>query len=430
MKIYRYPRDRRALEKLFTSADEERDEQILKTVQGIVDDVRARGDAALADYSGKFDGRRLTGSKLRVDPALCERAWNNLPPELAEALRFARANIEEFHRRQLRTGFVLRRGGVRLEQRIRPLRRVGAYVPGGRAPLPSSMLMNVIPAQVAGVQEIVVATPPLRDDLEKSVILAVAHLLGVSDSVYQMGGAQAIAAMAFGTRTVPRVDKVVGPGNRFVALAKRLLYGVIDIDSIAGNSEVLVIADSSAPPDYVAADLMAQAEHTGDESIVLVGIGDDYDFKAVEEAIERGLATAPRAELIRRSLQTGGVFVRAENAEAAIEITELKAPEHLQVMTRDAESIVDRISNVGAAFVGPFSPVPLGDYAAGPNHVLPTGGTARFFSPLGVDAFLKASNVITYSEAAFRKAAPHVAVLAESEGLHAHAESVRLRLRD
>jgi histidinol dehydrogenase len=426
MKIHSYPKDRRAIEKAFLQVPQN-DTAVETTVRRIVSDVRENGDEALIRLSARFDKVQLTARTLRVSPKTCEQAWKNLPAQLSDALQFAREGIEAFHRKQVRSGFVLKRGGAVLEQRIRPLNRIGAYVPGGAAAYPSTMLMNVIPAQVAGVREIIVATPPVRENAARFVPFAVAHMLGVSDSIYQVGGAQAVAALAYGTRTIPRVDKVVGPGNEYVATAKRLLYGTIDIDSVAGNSEVLIIADEKAPAAWLAADLLAQAEHTGGESVVLVGIGSRFDFAAVERELKKQLAGAPRREQAERSVKNGGLFIRVPDAESAVEVAEMKAPEHLEIIADDAESIADRINNVGAIFLGPYTPEPIGDYVAGPNHVLPTGGTARFFSPLGVDAFLKASNVLRYSRKAFEEALPHVVNLAESEGLHAHAEAMRVR---
>ena len=429
MRIFDYPRQKAVLAKAFAGA-EERDPKVEATVASVIRDVRKRGDAAVLDYSLKYDGVRLSPRSLRVDPAVCVRAWKRLPRDLARALEFAARGIERFHRRQLRKGFVLEAAGSRLEQRVRPLRRVGVYVPGGRATYPSTLLMNAIPAQVAGVPEIVVATPPVRGNPEGFVPFAAAHMLGIADRIFQVGGAQAVAALAFGTRSIPKVDKVVGPGNVFVAEAKRMLYGVIDIDSVAGESEVLIIADRSARPDYVAADLLAQAEHTGGETVVLVGIGRAFDFKAVEAELTRQLRHAPRRAQAEKSLRTGGFFVRVGDADEAVEVANLKAPEHLEILvSRGAQAIADRIDNVGAIFVGPWTPEPIGDYVAGPNHVLPTGGTARFFSPLGVDAFMKCSNVLSYNERALKEAAPHAIALAESEGLSAHAEAVRIRSR-
>jgi histidinol dehydrogenase len=428
MKIIDYPRQKSVLEKAFARA-EGRDRRVEAMVASVIEDVRTRGDASVLEYTLQFDGVRLSPNDLRVDPAVCERAWKKLSPNVARALEYAARGIERFHRRQMRKGFVLTAGGRRLEQRVRPLRRVGVYVPGGKATYPSTLLMNAIPAQVAGVPQIVVATPPVRGNPEDFVPFAAAHMLGIAGHVYQVGGAQAVAALAFGTKSIPKVDKVVGPGNLFVAEAKRMLYGVIDIDSVAGESEVLIIADTSASPDYIAADLLAQAEHTGGETVVLVGIGSKFNFTAVEAELKRQLRKAPRRAQAEKSLQTGCFFVRVENADQAVEVANLKAPEHLEILVSTrAEAIADRIDNVGAIFVGPWTPEPIGDYVAGPNHVLPTGGTARFFSPLGVDAFLKSSNVLSYSEKALKEAAPHAIALAESEGLFAHAEAVRIRL--
>jgi histidinol dehydrogenase len=426
-RVYSYPRDRRLVESAFAQSESKTDDTA-DLVRDIIRAVRERGDDAVSELTEKFDGAKIPAGKTKLDPKLAEKAWKSLPEPLSEALTFAADNIRAFHDKQMRKGFVLKKGGVVLEQRLRPLRRVGCYVPGGAATYPSTVLMNVIPAQVAGVKEIVLATPPIKGEPEAFVPLAVAHMLGVGDQVYQMGGAQAVAALAYGTKSLTRVDKVVGPGNEFVAAAKRQLYGVIDIDSVAGNSEVMVIADESARPDFVAADLIAQAEHTGRETCVLIGIGPHYDFKAVFVELDRLLNRAPRSAQARKSLESGGIFVRVRNRDEAAELANLKAPEHLEIMTETPAELADLIDHVGAIFLGPFTPEPVGDYVAGPNHVLPTGGTARFSSPLGVDAFLKASNVLSYGEAALAKAGPHIVALAESEGLPGHAEAIRMRL--
>jgi histidinol dehydrogenase len=428
MKIYSYPEEQNAIIDRF-NASETRDDQNLELVQEVINDVRLRGDEALIDYAHRFDHLDLDTSDLKVKPEVCKRALKSLDSDLYAALEFAAEGIRAFHERQTRNGFVFSSKGAVLEQRLRPLKRIGAYVPGGQAAYPSTMLMNIIPAQVAGVGDIVVCTPPVKGDPENFVPFAVAEMLGVSDRIFQVGGAQAIAAMAFGTQSIPKVDKVVGPGNQFVALAKRLLYGTIDIDSVAGNSEVLIIADHTAKASYIAADLLAQAEHTGGETVVLVGIG-DFDFAAVTKALQKQLLKTPRAEQAKLSLETGGIFIRVQTRDQATEIAELKAPEHMEILTANPEPIADAVNNVGAIFIGPYTPEPIGDYVAGPNHVLPTGGTARFFSPLGVDAFMKASNVLTYSQKAFEEAAAHTICLAESEGLHAHANSIRVRLDD
>jgi len=428
IRVYDYPKERKALERAFEKR-ETRNSQLEETVAGIIDDVRRRGDAAVAEYTEKFDGRRLSPRAVKVTPNICAAAWKKIPANIARALEFARDGIERFHKRQVRRGYVLKSGGIRLEQRVRPLGRAGVYVPGGRACYPSTLLMNVIPAQVAGVKDIIVATPPIQGAAEDFVPLAAAHMLGVSNAVYQIGGAQAIAAMAYGTKTVPKVDKVVGPGNAYVAAAKRMLYGVIDIDSIAGESEVFIIADETARADYIAADLIAQAEHTGGETVVLAGIGKHFNFGAVEKALWEQLAAAPRSAQATQSLKSGGVFVRVASGEQAAEVANCKAPEHLEIIARGAENIADAISNAGAIFIGPYTPEAVGDYVAGPNHVLPTGGTARFFSPLSVDDFYKTSNVLNFSEPAMKRAAPHVVALAECEGLSGHAQAVRVRLR-
>lgn len=427
LKYFEYPKDRAALVRAFERRERPSPE-ILATVERIIRAVEREGDAALLRFAKKFDGVTLAHEALRVDERACRKAWESLSAELARAFELAKKRIEHFHRRQLRRGYVVRSAGMRLEQRVRPLRRVGVYVPGGRAVYPSTLLMNAIPALIAGVPEIVIVTPPVREQAERFTPFAVAHLLGLGKNVFQVGGAQAVAALACGTETIPRVDKVVGPGNVYVATAKRLLFGKIDIDSVAGESEVLIIADRSARADFLAADLLAQAEHTGGETVVLVGIGSDFDFDAVERQLRLQLREAPRRQQAASSLERHGFFVRTSNEQEAAEVAELKAPEHLEIMTQRPERLAAQISNVGAIFLGAYTPEAVGDYIAGPNHVLPTGGTARFFSPLGVEAFLKASNVLSYEPHQLERDAPHVIALAEAEGLYAHAASVRLRL--
>ncbi len=428
MKYFEYPRDRERLTRAFRRSGEAPAE-VVQAVQRIIRAVEREGDKAVLRFTKKFDGVELTPETMRVAPEVCRAAWRALPRELAAALTLARERIERFHRKQLRSGYVLRSSGMRLEQRLRPLKRAGVYVPGGRAVYPSTLLMNAVPAMIAGVSEMYVVTPPVRENPERFTPFAVAHLLGLGKSVFQVGGAQAVAALAFGTETIPQVDKVVGPGNIYVATAKRLLYGTIDIDSVAGESEVLIIADTSARPDFLAADLLAQAEHTGGETVVLVGIGADFDFDAVARELRLQLRTAPRRLQATSSLRKAGFFVRVSTPQEAVEVAELKAPEHLEIMTRSPEKIADKISSVGAIFLGAYTPEAVGDYIAGPNHVLPTGGTARFFSPLGVDAFLKASNVLEYDPRQLERDAAAVIALAESEGLYAHAESVRIRTK-
>ncbi len=430
MRVFDYPTEKTELLSLFARR-EERDDSVDATVADIIAQVRERGDAALFKLTEKFDKVRLTAATVKADPAVCKAAWERLTPALRDALQYAADGIREFHEKQLTQSFTLTRpNGATLTQRVRPLRRVGVYVPGGRATYPSTVLMNIIPAQVAGVKGIVMVTPPVHGDPVDFVPFACAHMLGVSDNIYTVGGAQAVAALAYGTATIGRVDKIVGPGNRFVAAAKRMLYGVIDIDSVAGESEVLIIADSSANPAFIAADLLAQAEHTGNETVVLLGIGKDFDFDAVDKNIKAQLTTAPRRAQAESTLSKGGFFVRVPDSATAVEVANIKAPEHLEILVREgAADLADKIDAVGAIFLGPWTPEPIGDYVAGPNHVLPTGGTARFFSPLGVDTFLKRSNVLCFNEAAFDEAAAHTITLAENEGLFAHADAVKVRMK-
>ena len=427
MRVYDYPAEKPELMAKFAKA-EQRDNSVDAIVANIINEVRTHGDDAVFDFIEKFDKVRLTPETVKADPTVCAAAWEKLDPALRDALVYAANGIREFHARQLPESFTLTRpNGTRLTQRIRPLRRVGVYVPGGRATYPSTVLMNVIPAQVAGVKDIVMVTPPVHGDPTCFTPFACAHMLGIADNVYTVGGAQAVAALAFGTKTLERVDKVVGPGNAFVACAKRMLYGIIDIDSVAGESEVLIIADKTANPAFIASDLFAQAEHTGNETVVLLGIGADFDFEAIEKQIAAQIATAPRRAQIESTLSKNSFFVRVPDAETAIEVANAKAPEHLEILAENDAAIAEKIDAVGAIFLGPWTPEPVGDYVAGPNHVLPTGGTARFFSPLGVDSFLKRSNVLCYNENSFAEAAPHTIALAANEGLFAHANAVKIR---
>lgn len=427
MKVYDYPRQRKAIETAF-ARQHGRNPEVENLVAGIIEAVHDRGDAALVEFAQRFDSVKLTPKSLRINPAVCERAWKKLPRGLKDALEFAARGIEAFHRKQLRKGYVLKRGGATLEQRVRAVEKAGVYVPGGRAAYPSTLLMNAIPAQVAGVRQIIAVTPPVKQNPEDFVPFAAAHMLGLGESMFGVGGAQAVAALAYGTKSIPRVDVVVGPGNVYVATAKRMLYGIISIDSVAAESEVLVIADTSARPDFIAADLLAQAEHPGD-SVIVVGVGPKFDFAAVEKEVVKQIAVTPRREYAESCWKKGGMFIRVNTPEQAAEVADMKAPEHLEIITRNPEKIAKLVSNAGAMFLGPYTPEPVGDYVAGPNHVLPTGGTARFFSPLGVETFLKSSNVLCYDEREFRKAAPHVIALAECEGLFAHADAVKVRLR-
>jgi histidinol dehydrogenase len=401
------------------------DAEVLSVAARIVDDVRTRGDEALRDYTAQFDKAELI--ELRVTHSEIEAAVASVSEEFKDAIATAAASIEEFHERQLpQSWFTAGEGGVFLGSKVTPLRRVGIYVPGGRASYPSSVLMTAIPALVAGVEEIAMVVPPAADGSVDPHTLAAAAEVGVSE-IYKVGGAQAIAALAYGTRTIPRVDKVVGPGNAYVTAAKKLVMGEVGIDMLAGPSEVLILADATAEPAFVAIDLMAQAEHDPRAATYLVT--DDPTLPdEVEEALELLLADAPRAEVIRRSLTDNGRIIIVADAAAAIEVSNAVAPEHLEVMMAEPFELLGSIRNAGAIFLGPWTPESVGDYVAGPNHVLPTGGTARFSGPLSVEDFVKRSSVISYSREALETDAAAIIAIATAEGLDAHADAVALRL--
>ncbi len=428
--VFTYPRERAKIERLFASAHEA-SPRVLDAVREIIEQVQRRGDAALCELTRKFDGVALTPATLRLAPERLAEAWDRLPADLRRAMRLARRRIRVFHQRQRRLSWRLDDPlGLRMTQRWRPLGRVGVYVPGGLAAYPSTVLMNVIPAQVAGVPEIAAVTPPAREGIYNDATLGALHLCGVRE-VYQVGGAQAVAALALGTRTIPRVDKVVGPGNAYVAAAKRLLYGIIDIDSIAGPSEVLIIADETAPAAWIAADLLAQAEHSEDAQslAVLIGkAGSPEGVAALQAEVERAVSRSPRAAILRRSLRERGAIIPVADHNAAVEVARLKAPEHLEIATRHAGILANKIPCAGSIFLGLHTPEPLGDYIAGPNHVLPTGGTARFASALSVDDFMRMTQIIESSARGLRKLGGAAITLAEAEGLQAHAESIRVRL--
>lgn len=391
----------------------------------IVDAVRRRGDRAVIEFTRRFDGVRLTPAQLRVSAAAIAAAPRAVPAPALRALRLAARRIAAFHRRQRTRSWSYRDAlGLRLGQQITPLDRVGVYVPGGHAAYPSSVLMNAIPARVAGVREVIMVSPAGRD--LNPAVLAAAAIAGV-DAVYRIGGAQAVAALAYGTATIPRVDKIVGPGNAYVQAAKKIVYGTVDIDKIAGPSEVLVIADTGADAVHVAADLLAQAEHgSGDECAVLLTPSRRLAV-AVQGEIERQLQVLPRRKDIARVLRRRGALVVVRNLAEAVELADQVAPEHLELIVKDPERWARRIRNAGALFLGAFAPAPLGDYVAGPNHVLPTGGTARFFSPLGVYDFVKRTSVVSATRDGLRRLAPAITCLAALEGYDAHAAAVRCR---
>jgi histidinol dehydrogenase len=400
--------------------------ELIARVAAIVDSVRAGGDEALTICTKQFDGVTLTPAELRVDAEFLKRAASRAEPRTVEAFRKAIDNVRAFHERQREASWQMagERGAI-TGQRILPVASAGLYVPGGSAAYPSSVMMNAVPAQVAGVRRIAVATPP--GTLERAPAVAAVMLeLGINE-VYRVGGAQAIAALAFGTETIPRVDKIVGPGNIYVAIAKKLVYGAAGIDSIAGPTEVVVLADETADASFIAADLLAQAEHDEQASAICITTSIDL-AREVSREVERQVATLERREIARASIdQYGAIFV-VDSVEAGCEIVNLIAPEHLELMTSDDERALSLIENAGAIFFGAWSSEPVGDYIAGPNHVLPTVGTARFSSPLGVYDFLKRQSVIRYTREAIEKNADAIAAIADSEGLTAHKRAVLIRI--
>jgi histidinol dehydrogenase len=399
--------------------------QVEKRVDTIIRTVQRSGDRALAHYSKLFDRIRLTRSNMEVKPAEIEGAVKKVAAKDLLALRLAAKRIAVFHRRQLQKSWQYRDPmGMLLGQRITPLERVGVYVPGGKASYPSTVLMNVIPAKVAGVKEIIMTSPMGANE---AIILAAAKLAGVS-RVFRVGGAQAIAALAFGTATIPKVDKIVGPGNIFVAAAKRRVFGEVDIDSIAGPSEILLLADDSADPEYVAADMLSQAEHDELAAALCVTASMTTALK-IQRAAETQLRQTKRHAITLKSLATYGAIIVARGMAEALQLANAIAPEHVELMVKHPEKWVRGIRNAGAIFVGPYSTPPLGDYLAGPNHVLPTGGSARFFSPLGTYDFLKRTTIIHAEKRALRALAPKITQLARLEGLDDHARAVEARFK-
>jgi histidinol dehydrogenase len=400
--------------------------EVLARTEAILRDVRARGDEALIECTTRFDGVALTPATMRAGRELIEELAAQVDDELLAAMREAIGNIRRYHEHQLaRDWEITVGGGVRLGQRVAPLEIVGLYVPGGSAAYPSTVMMNAVPAQVAGVERIVVVTPPAQF-AKNPVVAAVLKELGLFE-VYLVGGAQAVAALAYGTATVPRVDKIVGPGNQYVAAAKKLVYGDVDIDSIAGPSEIVVIADDTARADFVAADLLSQAEHSEDAAAILVTPSERFAL-AVGEELERQAASLPRREIVARSLADFGALIVVESLDAAAALVNRLAPEHVEVMTEDSEAAAARIRHAGAIFIGPYSPESVGDYFAGTNHVLPTGGTARFSSALGVYDFLKRTSVIRYTREELMRTAASIERLALAEGFEAHARAATIRM--
>ncbi len=416
----------------FLSRDQASRSDVGKTVEAIIRAVAKEGDKALARITKKFDGVALKPEQFEVTKAELRAAWEGLPPKLRDALELAARRIEAFHKRQRLKGWTMDDPALgRMELRVQAVERAGVYAPGGRAAYPSTVLMDVIPAKVAGVNEVILVTPPGKTGSPNPAVLAAAHL-AKADRVFRIGGAQAIAALAYGTATIPRVDKIVGPGNSYVATAKQRLFGRVDIDSIAGPTEVLILADESTPLDWIAADMLAQAEHDPEASAGVVFIG-AHDFKkrvgGLEEEIKKQLKTLPRRDIADASIKDKGYVIAAKTSDDAAEICNLKSPEHVEVMTRDARSLAAKIRHAGAIFIGGHTPEPVGDYIAGPNHTLPTSGTARFFSPLSVWSFYKTCHTIEATQAGLARHAEAIQTLAESEGLTGHARSVAIRFR-
>ncbi len=398
-------------------------------VNEILDEVREKGDDALFAYTRKFDGVDITRETLTVTEEEIEEAYTLIDDDLLRVIRESLQNIRQYHEKQLRNSwFETSPKGTLLGQKITALQRAGVYVPGGKAAYPSSVLMNIIPAKVAGVEEIIMVTPPGKDGKVTPTTLVAAHEAG-ADVIYKVGGAQAIGALAFGTESIPKVDKIVGPGNMYVALAKKAVYGYVGTDAIAGPSEILILADETANPRYVAADLLSQAEHDEMASAILVTTSKEL-AQAVSDEVDQFLPGLSRREIIEKSLENYGHILVAETMDDAIDAVNEIASEHLEIQTKDPYDTMTKIRNAGAIFLGPYSSEPLGDYMAGPNHVLPTNGTARFFSALSVDDFIKKSSVISYSEEALGEIHDDIELFAKAEGLTAHANSIHVRFEE
>jgi len=401
--------------------------QLLSTVTEIVNDVAVRGDSALFKYTAKFDDYKLSAATVEVTTAEKKKALSLVRKEDLKVIKLAAKRIEDYHRHQIATGYSIKKeNGVELGQRILPLSSVGIYAPGGTASYPSTILMAAIPARLAGVKEIILVSPAPQGKLSP-LIAAAAEISGVK-RIFKIGGAQAIAALAYGTKTVPQVDKIVGPGNAYVAAAKKLVFGQVDIDMIAGPSEVVVIADSTAKPHFVAADMLAQVEHDAMAAALLLTPSENLAQQVLRE-IYRQIKTSPRRKIIEKSMTRYCAMIITKSIEEAVDIANQFAPEHLELMVKSPKTILDKVRNAGSVFLGHFTPEALGDYTAGTNHILPTGGTARFSSPLGVYDFYKRMSVLSFSQAAFYKLNEPTARFAQMEGLDAHANSVLVRKR-
>ena len=417
---------RAAVEKLISRRNRDFSEA-QKIVEKIIADVKLNGDRAVFEYTKKLDGAEINAGNLIVDASEFEEAYENTDERLIMVFKKSIERITDYHLRQKTSGWMdTFENGEMMGQLVRPLHRVGIYTPGGAAPLASSLLMCAVPAKVAGVKEIIVATPPDKNGKIHPALLVAAAEAGVTE-IYKAGGAQAIAMMAFGTESVSKVDKIAGPGSIYTALAKRCVYGHVGVDSIAGPSEILIIADESAKPQFIAADLLAQAEHGEPAPAILVTTDDKLAVKVIKE-LESQIKDSPRKDIIKKSLKECGIIFLADNLKKAVKISNFFSPEHLEICVKDPLGILGGVTNAGAVFLGNYTPEALGDYIAGPSHVLPTGGTARFFSPLSVDDFVKKSSVLSFNKKSFKKLGGDVCAFAEAEGLYAHAESIRVRM--
>ena len=403
--------------------------QYEKTVNDIIEDVRTRKDEAIFEYTMKFDKCEMSADRIRVTKEEIQEAYEQLEDSFVVTMKHSAENIRKFHEKQLHNSWIVPEdNGSILGQKITPISISGVYVPGGKAAYPSSVLMNVIPAKVAGVSRIIMTTPPSADGKVNPGTLVAADIAGV-DEIYKVGGAQAIAAMAFGTQSIPKVDKITGPGNIFVALAKKACFGYVSIDSIAGPSEILVLADETANPRFVAADLLSQAEHDEMASAILITTSEEL-AQQVSREVDAFTNVLSRKEIICKSLENYGYIFVAENMEQAIDAVNEIASEHLEILTKSPYEVMTKVKNAGAIFLGEYSSEPLGDYFAGPNHILPTNGTARFFSPLNVDDFLKKTSIISYSKDALQAVHKEIELFAEKEGLTAHANSIKVRFEE
>lgn len=426
IRIIEATKDESYLERLLARNQFE-NEEVNQTVSCILKNVKDKGDEALFDYTEKFDGAKLT--ELEVTAEEIAGAYREIEPELLAALEAAKENIARFHRAQLREPYILENAdGSYVGQLVKPIAKVGVYVPGGTAAYSSTVLMNVVPAKIAGVKEIIMVTPPAKDGSIKAAILVAAKLAGV-DRIFKLGGAQAIAALTYGSESVPRVDKIVGPGNIYVAMAKKQVSGYVGIDMIAGPSEILIIADETANPRYVAADLISQAEHDVLAAAILITTSSDL-ASAVKEELKQQTALLERVDFIAQSLADYGQIIITDTLDSAVAIANQIAPEHLEIMTVDPLELSKSIDNAGAIFLGEYTPEPVGDYYAGPNHTLPTSSTARFSSPLSVDDFIKKSSLIYYNKTALATAKEAIIRIATDEGLTGHANSVRIRFEE